>query len=84
MHRCNDIIELIEVTHTHCHLVGSFSERPLIYEVVQQEESQTESHLIRETTQRQRTEKTLLMFAAHYVAHHTSLAHRARGPSSHS
>lgn len=85
MHGCNDIIELIVVTYTHCHLVGSFSEHLLIYEVVvQSEESQTQSCLIGETTLGQWTEKTLAMFAAHYVTHHTSLAQRAGGPSSHS
>lgn len=51
MHGCNDIIELIVVTYTHCHLVGSFSDHVLIYEVVvQSEESQTQSCLIGETT----------------------------------
>lgn len=51
MHGCNDIIEPIVVTYTHCHLVGSFSEHLLIYEVVvESEESQTQSCLIGETT----------------------------------
>lgn len=85
MHWCNDIIELIAVTYTHCHLVASFSKHLLISEVVQQSEGkQTESCVMGETTLEQRTGKTLAMFAAHYVTHHTSLAQGAGGPCSHS
>lgn len=51
MHGCNDIIELTVVTYTHCHLVGSFSEHLLIYEVVvQSEESQSELSYQRNNT----------------------------------
>lgn len=76
MHLCNDITELVVAIFS----ITLLRERVLI----RSSRTVTIPSTVGETTQEQRTEKTLALFAAHHITHHTSLVQGARGLSSHS
>lgn len=88
MQSCNDIIELAAVISlslvVNTNLARSFSERVSIQSCKAVGGKQCECCFIGETARAQWTEKTLALFAAHYITHHTWLVQGARGLSSHS